>query len=379
MAVVPIKCLLAGAAGALISLAVSPAAGQEPPPSDGRLAIHGYLTQAYARSSGAPLLGIPEDGTTDYRTAALQLRYALTGKDSFVVQVSHERFGASVVSGQKDDVELDWAFYEHRFSDATSVRLGKVQIPLGIYNEIRDVGTLLPLYRPPFNVYGEGAFTSETVDGFVMTHVASLPAGWELDLDLYYGGWDLIEVDPITNTASLGRVEDQLGVQAWVGTPLPGLRVGVGGSRFQLRDQLLGDGGKQTLTAWNVGVDGNFDRLLARAEYLFVDFAPGDYAGWYGQLGWRFGEHLHVTAQGDFSHLRFKPTPQPPPFPAVPPFAGSFQEDLALAVGWHFRTDLVAKLEAHDGEGYRIDEPILLFVAPPRRSRYYILSLSASF
>ena len=40
------------------------------------------------------------------------------------------------------DVALDWLFYEHRFADG-AVKVGRVKIPFGIYNEVRDVGTLL--------------------------------------------------------------------------------------------------------------------------------------------------------------------------------------------------------------------------------------------
>jgi hypothetical protein len=339
-----------------------------------RLAVHGYLTQAYATADDHPLLGIPTDGTTDYRTAALQLRYAVTDKDNFVIQLSHERFGESPFAGKKDDVEVDWVFYERRFSDRTSLRVGKVQIPLGIYNEIRDVGTLLPLYHPPFNFYGEGAVTSETVDGFVLSHAFDLGGAWSLDGDVYYGGWDIIEVEPATNRVSEGRASNQVGVQLWAATPLPGLRLGGGITRFDLRDQLLSGGrGERELHEWNLGVDGSFERWLARAEYLFVDFPPGDYRAWYVQLGARLDEHLQLLAQGDFSRLRFSLAPLPVRFD------GSFQEDLALAASWSFRSNLVAKLEAHRAEGYRFDEPINLFTQPPFLTRYYVLSLSTSF
>jgi hypothetical protein len=123
-----------------------------------KLFVHGYLTQAYARTNEHQLIGINDEGTTDYRMAALQFRYAITTNDNFVIQFSHERIGDSPVMQFKNDVELDWVFYEHRFNDATSVKVGKVQIPMGIYNEIRDVGTILPFYRPIFSFYFEGAY-----------------------------------------------------------------------------------------------------------------------------------------------------------------------------------------------------------------------------
>src|SRR5688572_30445570 len=123
--------------------------------------FHGALTQAYGRSDGATVLGIPEDGTSDYRTVSLQFGYALGANDRMVVQLAHERIGESAAMAFRQDVEVDWAFYEHRFSDALTAKAGRVQIPRGIFNEIRDIGTLLPFYRPPSAFYSESVAASE--------------------------------------------------------------------------------------------------------------------------------------------------------------------------------------------------------------------------
>jgi hypothetical protein len=51
------------------------------------LSVHGFLTQGYATSSDLPIYGIPTDGTVDYRSAALQFRYALSASDNVVLQM----------------------------------------------------------------------------------------------------------------------------------------------------------------------------------------------------------------------------------------------------------------------------------------------------
>lgn len=56
-----------------------------------KLTVHGFLTQAYAKSDGGTVLGITEDGTSDYRSLALQLRYAMSENDTFVLQLSTAR------------------------------------------------------------------------------------------------------------------------------------------------------------------------------------------------------------------------------------------------------------------------------------------------
>ncbi|HEX7239619.1 MAG TPA: hypothetical protein VF263_05110, partial [Longimicrobiaceae bacterium] len=139
-----------------------------------KLQVHGYLTQGYAQSGELPILGISEGGTANYRTAALQFRYGITEKDNFVLQFSHRDMGTSLFTSDESSVMLDWAFYQRRFGNG-SVRVGRGPIPLGIYNEVRDVGTILPFYRAPSNFYYEGF---ETLDGASANYDFALGGGW---------------------------------------------------------------------------------------------------------------------------------------------------------------------------------------------------------
>jgi hypothetical protein len=52
-----------------------------------KVSVHGYLTQGWGRSSGVAFYGLSDDASTDFRYAALQLRYIPTSNDQFVVQV----------------------------------------------------------------------------------------------------------------------------------------------------------------------------------------------------------------------------------------------------------------------------------------------------
>ena len=153
---------------ALAAAALLPAAAQAQSSALEKLSIHGYMSQGYVQSSEMPFSGIPTDATGDYRTAALQFRYAISDNGSAVVQIRHRRLGTSPLQGIEPDVSLNWAYYQQRFGSA-SLKVGKLPIPRGIYNEVRAVGTILPFYRAPVNTYIEGY---ETVDG------ASLASTW---------------------------------------------------------------------------------------------------------------------------------------------------------------------------------------------------------
>ena len=73
-----------------------------------KLKFHGFLSQAWAKTDGEPFLGITEEGTTDYRNVALQLRYELAERQSVVFQLGHEQRGNSPREPFRDEVSGLW-------------------------------------------------------------------------------------------------------------------------------------------------------------------------------------------------------------------------------------------------------------------------------
>ena len=71
------------------------------------------------------ILGIPNDGTFDYRRVALLFRFKATPNDAFVVQLANRRLGESLINDFTPEVQLDWAFYERRLGDNGTLRIGK--------------------------------------------------------------------------------------------------------------------------------------------------------------------------------------------------------------------------------------------------------------
>jgi hypothetical protein len=359
LASLPIAALLLVGVPFARAQEIAPASTQaaDPAPAWPKITLHGYLTQAYARSDGNQILGIPEDGTANYRTAALQFRADISLDDTFIVQFSHEQFGASKLRDIKPEVDLDWLFYQHRFGNS-SVQIGRVQIPFGIYNEVRDVGILLPFYRPSANFYGEGSIASETVDGIVLSHLFRLGDGWELSGDLHYGNWDFL-----TDAGTLfvrQEAKDSVGIELWLETPVPGLRIGVGSMRFDV----IGRG--QTWETSHLSAEAELGPITTRVEFRFTDFEEGTNKAGYAQVGVKLGEKLAINGQLDRSRLKGIS------------FQGEFDDDRALGLNYSFRPDLILKLEHHWDEGHlNLSQESLL--APAVKTRYGILSLSTSF
>lgn len=364
---------------ALVGLA-SPAAAQI---DAERLSIHGYLTQAAAASTDHPVVGIPADFTTDYRAAALQVRYALTSQDAFVVQLSHRRLGVSPLTEALPDVALGWAYYQRQLGNG-SLKLGRAPLPLGIFNETRYVGTLMPLYRAPVTAYGEGF---EALDGAVLTQRAALGAGWGLEASAYAGGftnedayWVRIPTGPTTTTIVSGtqksRLEPTFGGRLWIETPVPGLRVGGDALQFSTRDVRDGEGNVvtegQSFTATNVAFEASYVRGSLRGEFRSVDAGRAySYDGYYGQGVLNATERVAFVAQLEFADNAY----------AADGTRERTQEyrDAAIGVRYALHPGVVFKLEAHDTKGIRYFDRYVDPAGPRLETRAAIASVSVAF
>ena len=342
-----------------------------------KLSVHGFLTQAYATSklptggffspSADDLyLGIPEDGTWDYRAMALQFRYEITDKDLMIVQFSSRSLGNSPINEEEDEIELDWAFYQRQLADHTAIKIGRVQIPFGIFNELRDVGTVLPFYRPAYVFYQEANFTSETVDGLVLSHTFASGSNWALEFDLWVGEYGYFEVDPFFpgGQAVAAKAEDAFGFQLWLNTPNPALRIGLGGNRRDVSGGLVGTfrlpGESDRFEDWYVSVELDTEKFVFRGEYREFETDPndvffgGDFTVSYVQLGFHPTEKFRIYGQAEFSDAEHQPQDFVRPFglPATETVKPALRQDYGIALNYLFAPNRVLKLEHHfDVEG----------------------------
>jgi hypothetical protein len=342
-------------------LLASGALGQELPDWLSKLSVHGYLSQAYAVSDEHPILGIPTDGTTDYRDLALQFRYDKDRKNAFVLQLRQERLGDS--PRQNDDVELDWAFYQHNVSDRLQLKAGRIPLPLGIFNEAGGPATTSPFFRPP-NEFYERRYSSKTLEGVLGTVSLGAPAGWTFDVDGYFGQW---KVESGEGEQSDAR--NAWGGQVWANTPLSGVRIGGGAYRCEVEPP---EGAPADYLMLHASVEADLDRWLLATEYLSGNLDDRRrYRAWYAQAGFQVSRRVSVHARGAVARISL-------------PIDGhdvkaTLSEDLGLAVNYALYPSIVFKLEGHTNDGFlREDVPPDLY-GSPSRTRYAIASITASF
>jgi hypothetical protein len=339
--------------------------------SESKLVVHGFLSQAYANSSGAQNIGIPDVGTSNYRNAALQFRYNYSSQDAFVLQFSHSALGESPLNATHDEVQLNWVFYQRRLLDTTSMKVGKFPVPVGIYNEVLHVGTVLPFYRPPFNFYGDGAFSSETINGIGFYNTFRLGNAWGLEVDLYAGEW--IFLQQIEGSITPTRSRDILGAQIWLQTPIEGVRIGAAGNRSTDSNLPPPHAPTDQLTHQNgyLSFDANMEHFVVQAEYFKSVLTDQFFDCYYGLIGVKlFDNKLGINFMAEFAKL------------TIPNYVSDldYSEDYAVGLKYAFEPNLVLKVEHHQHKTYGVDAPPLTLLAPePADVKYYIVSLSASF
>lgn len=365
----------AAVVAALLLLAPFVAAGAQDD-GEGRLAIHGYLTQGYGAADGARFYGLRSQGSSDFRVAALQLRYD-RDDDGILIQLNHRRLGESRIPDFESSVNLNWAFYERRSqSGLTTLKVGRVPVPRGIYNELRNVGVVLPMYRAPIIFYDEGAYFSETLDGATVAHAFRDGKPWSLDVSAYFGGWSLLAYDQTTDVFEIGRVraENAVGAQLWLNTPIEGVRLGGSAQayKWESRDESNTIAARQDVWELQGSLDATRARWFLRAETLLQNYETDDYYANYVQVGAGITPKLWLVGLGEYAYERnadFGVETYPPDH--------VWHRAAGAAINYKVSPTFVLKAEHHWNKGIQVEQPTTPATAP--RFRYYLLSASASF
>jgi hypothetical protein len=345
-----------------------------------RLSIHGYLTLGYGISGAQPQLGLPTDGSVDYDRAALLGQFALASHSHLVVQVAHRDLGTENSLFNEPTFILDWAYFEQRFGDNTRLRVGQEPLPIGIYNEIRYVGTLLPFYRAPYTTYSEGSYTQENLQGLIFTQTIEPHGKFPVDFNAWAGQYNYAEKGTVTvngasTTASVpATAHNVVGSWVWVRTPIDGFRFGGGIMHYVpeggVTEQVLG---KSDETDSYASVDATFDRFQVRSELSHALRSGGklNSTQGYAQIGVKVIDPLTLNAQLELQHVHYAVAPG---YAANADLQHDFGFGADVALPW----SAVFKLEGHATRGYDYDTNPSVF-GPPTKGSYGIASLAFIF
>jgi hypothetical protein len=99
--------------------------------------VHGFLSQGYIHSTGRDFLveGSSNGGSTRLFEGGLNVSNQFLSNLHSSVQMLSREFGEE----GNYNVELDFGYIDYQLAPEFGVRLGKVRLPLGLYNEFRDI------------------------------------------------------------------------------------------------------------------------------------------------------------------------------------------------------------------------------------------------
>lgn len=375
----------------LLATRLLPLQAQQP-----KLGIHGYLSQAFATSDNHQVFGIPTDGTFDYRIIALQFRYEMDSKNNVAIQFEHYRLGKSPLQALNQDVRLDWAVYEHRFSNRFSLKVGKVLLPFGIFNEIREVGVLLPTYRPPVAMYSDEDYFAQTINGLVAEYQLPPIIPGDVEAKVFIGQSDyqewLIIHDPLTgeqhSIVGQGKLRNSHGLSfRWISESSAteaggGYYGGILDGGVSFSEDIPGRSGAEGVGALNIFFSSAAEKFWFRGEtFIARTYETGtDIWNSYLQTGVILANKLGLIGQFDYQSISLPKGLQAVRGQISDNKNVQLTKDFSAALNYKFRYDVHLKFEYHWYHGFKIEDMALnTFFDSPVFTRFLIASISASF
>lgn len=115
------------------------------------VAIHGFVSQGYIKSSDNNFLADTEDGTFQSNEMGINFSKKLAESLKFGLQF----FARDLGDVGNDKVEVDWGFGDYSFREWLGVRFGLIKTPAGLYSETRDIDNLRTCIILPQGIYNE--------------------------------------------------------------------------------------------------------------------------------------------------------------------------------------------------------------------------------
>jgi len=341
----------------------------------------GFASQGYLQSSANDYLGKTEDGTFDFREYGANASWS-----SGPWRIGGQIFGEKLGEYGDDKIKLDWATLDYQPTQYFGVRVGRVKMPRGLYNEALDLDSVRPYVLLPQSVYDarlrdfNAAFNGAMIFGNIEAHKVG-----SFDYRLFYGHMPLTTdsgaSDYFNNDSNVPvkriHIDAIRGGALYWNTPVNGLRFAYSYNAFAHMDSHReGD----FPGVGSVVVDKYakaYERHLWSAEYVVGNWTVaselgrehavynvlvpflGDVAdytlesnSYYFAVSRRINSWLEVGTY--YSHSREKQSSQTP---ATPTFPALEQGDYAVSARFDINEHLTFKLEGHymDGSGKIFD------------------------
>ena len=130
--------------------------------------IHGFLSQGYFYTSDNNLFGSSErGGSLDFTEIGVNASWLPLPNLQLAAQLLSRRAGEG--EGHQGEIELDFGLADYTvvasLDSRLGVRLGRVRLPFGIYNDTRDMPFARPSILLPQSIYFERTREADRLGG----------------------------------------------------------------------------------------------------------------------------------------------------------------------------------------------------------------------
>ena len=199
----------------------------------GDVQVHGFASQGYILTKGNNYLaeGTQGNGSLDFNEFALNASWQATDSLRIGGQVMSRKFGGD----GHNNLYIDWGVIDYHLNEYFGLQLGKFKIPVGFYNQTRDIDLARVNVFLPQSIYTEAfrPFFSSSLGGLIYGNLALKQAG-NLEYEFFYGKAEedndsclVRSLQIMTNGHNMNMESNGVyGGALRYNTPLPGLRLG---------------------------------------------------------------------------------------------------------------------------------------------------------
>jgi hypothetical protein len=335
----------------------------------------GFLTQGLSLTDSNNFAGRSSEGvSTDFREFAVHATWRATNQLHLAGQVMSRKFG-TVDDGK---LQFDYLLADLNLSSSVSreygVRVGRVKLPYGFYNETRDVAFTRPSIALPQSIYFNTTRELQlSADG--MGIYADFPvADMRLDIDLLIGmprGGVNTEYGYFREDLS-GRFDDDLGMLSRLalvdgaGEWLVGITLGRFGLLYlpgPLGELGLGEG-DVSIDVAVLGGQYNTESVSMTAEYMLLSVDRSDLGGvfeengkntsqsYYLQVEYRFANDWDLMLRYDVFYLNKNDRKGlDAATRSTRPAYAQWSKDYTRGVGWRASPNITLRAEWHNIQG----------------------------
>lgn len=159
--------------------------------------IHGFLSQGYLQTDHNNFLAKTEDGTLQFNEFGLNFTTRLSDKLTAGIQF----FGRDMGTVGNDEIRVDWALMNYKWKDWAGLKVGKMKVVYGLYNETREIDMLRTSILLPQSVYVESYRDSTaSIKGIGLYGSLPIESIGDFSYEFQFGVAPFLEGDGVSQT-----------------------------------------------------------------------------------------------------------------------------------------------------------------------------------